>query len=100
MSELKIELIAVGDEILIGHTLDTNSNWIATRLSELGFPLRWISVIGDNADSVIERFLTMMPHRISVGKGKTQFNSVLINVDEKSGRALSIERIDREVEEQ
>ena len=52
MSELKIELIAIGDEILIGHTLDTNSNWIATRLVEQGFPLRWISVIGDNASDL------------------------------------------------
>jgi 2',3'-cyclic-nucleotide 2'-phosphodiesterase len=57
------------------------------------------SVIGDDADSVIQRFLTMMPHRISVGKGKVLFNSVLINVNEESGKALSIERIDREVEE-
>jgi metallophosphoesterase (TIGR00282 family) len=56
------------------------------------------SVIGDDADLVIQRFLTMMPHRISVGKGKTLFNSVLINVDDESGKALSIERVDREVE--
>ena len=56
------------------------------------------SVIGDDVDMVVQRFLTMMPHRISVGKGKTLFNSVLIQVDEESGKALSIERIDREAE--
>jgi len=52
MSELQIELISVGDEILLGHTLDTNSNWIANRLSENGFRLRWHSTVGDNASDM------------------------------------------------
>ena len=56
------------------------------------------SVIGDDADSVIHHFLTMLPHRLSVGKGKTIFNAVLIRVDKDSGKAISIERIYREVE--
>ena len=56
------------------------------------------SVIGDDTDSVIHHFLTMLPHRLSVGKGKTIFNAVLIRVDKDSGKAISIERIYREVE--
>jgi calcineurin-like phosphoesterase len=38
-----------------------------------------------------------MPYRLSVGKGKVMFNAVLVRVDEKSGKAISIDRIDREV---
>ncbi len=49
---MKIELITIGDEILLGHTLDTNSNWIASRLSECGFNLRWISIVGDNVSDM------------------------------------------------
>ncbi len=56
------------------------------------------SVIGDDVKSVIHHFLTMLPHRLSVGKGKTIFNALLIRVDEDSGKAISIERIYREVE--
>ncbi|MBA7474927.1 2',3'-cyclic-nucleotide 2'-phosphodiesterase [subsurface metagenome] len=56
------------------------------------------SVIGDEAEAVINRFLSMMPHRLSVGKGKTIFNAVLVKVDKDTGKALSIERINREVE--
>jgi len=56
------------------------------------------SVIGDDAKSVIHHFLTMLPHRLSVGKGKTIFNALLIRVDEDNGKAISIERIYREVE--
>ncbi len=57
------------------------------------------SVIGDDADAVIQRFLTMMPHRLSVGKGKPVMNAVMVEVDVNSGRATGIKRIHREMEE-
>ncbi len=56
------------------------------------------SVIGDDTDAVIRRFLTMMPYHLAVGKGKVIFNAILVGVDDKSGKATSIERIYREVE--
>ena len=56
------------------------------------------SVIGDDAELVIRRFLTGIPHRLAVGKGRTMVNAVLVNVDDDSGRAISIERIYREVD--
>jgi metallophosphoesterase (TIGR00282 family) len=55
------------------------------------------SVIGDDTDAVLDRFLSMMPHRLTVGKGKVTFNAILIRVDEETGRATGIERINREV---
>ena len=54
------------------------------------------SVIGDDAKAVIHRFLTQMPHRLSVGEGPTLFNSVLVEVEQSTGRAISITRIDKE----
>jgi metallophosphoesterase (TIGR00282 family) len=57
------------------------------------------SVIGDDPDAVLRRFLTQMPHRLSVGRGRPVLNAVLVEVDEKSGRALAIERIQREMTE-
>ena len=56
------------------------------------------SIIGDDIEAVTRRFLTMIPHRLSVGKGRVVLNAVLVGVDEASGRALSIERISQEVE--
>lgn len=52
MAELKIELITVGDEILLGHTLDINAHWIAGRLAECGLRLRWHSTVGDSASDI------------------------------------------------
>jgi metallophosphoesterase (TIGR00282 family) len=54
------------------------------------------SVIGMETEVVIQRFLTGIPHRMSVARGKTMFNAILLRVDEKSGRAISIDRIYKE----
>ena len=51
------------------------------------------SVIGDDPDSVINRFLTQIPSRLSVGKGKVSFDAILVEVDEKIGKAVDIKRI-------
>ena len=56
------------------------------------------SVIGDDTDSVITRFLTQLPHRLSVGKGTVVFNSVLVEVADETGEATSITRLDRYVD--
>jgi len=55
------------------------------------------SVIGMETETVIQRFLTGIPYRLSVAKGKTMFNAVLVRVDKDSGRAISIDRIYKEV---
>ncbi len=56
------------------------------------------SVIGDDTDAVLMRFLTQLPHRISVGKGSVILNSVLVEIEEATGRTKHISRIDREME--
>ncbi len=56
------------------------------------------SVIGDNPDEVMQRFLTMIPKRLSVAKGPVIFTAMLVKIDDKTGRAKSIERIYQETE--
>lgn len=56
------------------------------------------SVIGDDINTVLTRFLTQLPYRIAVGKGSVILNSVLVEIEETTGRAKHIERIDREFE--
>ena len=55
------------------------------------------SVIGDDPDSVIKRFLTQIPSRLSVGKGTVSFDAILVEVDEKTGKAMAVQRIQRSV---
>lgn len=54
------------------------------------------SVLGVRPDIILERFRTMIPRRFEVAEGPAVFNSVLVDVDERTGRARSIERVDRE----
>ena len=52
--------------------------------------------IGMDKDVVIKRFLTGVPSRFVVASGPVTFNSVLVNIVSSTGRATSIQRIDRE----
>ena len=55
------------------------------------------SIIGDDIEDVLQRFLTAIPNRLSVGRGRSVFNAVIVMIDDRSGKATSIERISREV---
>ncbi len=46
-------VIAVGDELLRGHTLDSNTNWLAQRLYTLGFPVRRVHIVSDVQDEIV-----------------------------------------------
>jgi 2',3'-cyclic-nucleotide 2'-phosphodiesterase len=52
------------------------------------------SVIGDDPHAVIDRFLTQMPSRLPVADGPVVFNAVLIEVDEQTGKAIAITRVE------
>jgi len=66
-------------------------------VTDIGMTGPMDSVIGDDTEDVIQRFLTRIPHRLSVGKGRTMLNAVMVGIADDSGRATSIERIYREV---
>lgn len=51
---MKACLIIIGDEILIGQVLDTNSGWIAQELSTLGIPVVKILSIKDEHSHILE----------------------------------------------
>ena len=51
---MKAEIIAVGTELLMGETQDTNSSWIGSRLPEVGLDLHWVTIVGDNIDELTD----------------------------------------------
>jgi len=54
MNRVKVEIITIGDEILIGQIVDTNSAWMATELNKSGFELAQITSVHDDANHIIE----------------------------------------------
>ncbi|HEV2218338.1 MAG TPA: competence/damage-inducible protein A [Candidatus Dormibacteraeota bacterium] len=48
-------IVAIGDELVGGFTLDTNSHWLAERLRLLGHPVMRITVVRDRAAEIVEQ---------------------------------------------
>lgn len=51
---MRADIITIGDEILIGQIIDTNSAWIAARLGEIGITIRRKYSIGDRREEIID----------------------------------------------
>jgi metallophosphoesterase (TIGR00282 family) len=62
-------------------------------LSDIGMTGPLHSVIGVKKELAIEKFLTGMPRRFEVASGPSVFCAVLLELDARLGKALSIERI-------
>jgi nicotinamide-nucleotide amidase len=51
---MRAEIISIGDELTSGQRLDTNSQWLAERLLEIGVPVAFHTTVGDTlADNVL-----------------------------------------------
>lgn len=56
----RVEVIVVGREILTGRTLDTNSNWLAKRITALGGDIKRVTVVDDEVDSICGELRTAL----------------------------------------
>jgi len=50
----EMEIICVGNELLIGKTLNTNATWMAKLATSLGVEVRRITVVSDDVDEIAE----------------------------------------------
>ena len=50
---MRAEIITIGDELLIGQVVDTNSAWMAQRLNEIGIELYQITSVHDDRDHIM-----------------------------------------------
>ena len=68
-------------------------------ITDLGMTGPYNSIIGSATETVIERFLTQRPQpRLDVPRGPVMMNAALIDVDDQTGLARSVERVDRMVD--
>ncbi len=116
---MNIDIITIGDEILIGQIVDTNSAWMAQKLNDEGINVRQITSISDDPDHITET-LTECSGKVKVvlvtgGLGPTKDDktkdticrffdtklemspAVLQNVEELLGkRGISINKLNRD----
>ncbi|MFN2451230.1 MAG: competence/damage-inducible protein A [Candidatus Dormibacteria bacterium] len=97
-----VVVIAVGDELLGGFTVDTNSAWLAGRCREAGWPVRRIEVVGDDREDIgnAVRRAVADPHALRVlvcgGLGPTPDDRTLEAVAAALGLALEENPIARD----
>jgi hypothetical protein len=62
-------------------------------LCDAGFTGPQESVLGREIEPIIRRFATNMPQRFDVAKNRIMLHGAVVEIDEASGRALSIQRV-------
>lgn len=49
---VSVEVISIGDELLIGQTINTNASWIGAELSAIGYKVNHVATISDTRDAI------------------------------------------------
>lgn len=53
---MEVEIITIGDELLIGQVIDTNSAWMGQKLGDEGFHVKWRTSVGDVEQDMLDAF--------------------------------------------
>ncbi len=53
---MEVEIITIGDEIITGHTVDTNATFIASKMLDIGLGVRFKTSVGDSLEHMEEAF--------------------------------------------
>lgn len=88
-----IELLMIGNEILIGKTQDTNSNWMAKRITKYGHQVKRITIIGDDLETISSTFKKILQRKPDIiitsgGIGPTFDDMTLEGIAKGLGREL------------
>jgi nicotinamide-nucleotide amidase len=55
---MKVELLSIGDELLIGQVVNTNAAYLAQALNKIGLEVSYVSVCADTKEAIIEALTT------------------------------------------
>ena len=89
----RVDIIAVGNEILTGRVLDSNSNWLAKEITSLGGEVARVVVVSDNLDEIVREVKNAIANKSRViittgGLGPTFDDKTLAAVAQALDRPL------------
>ena len=67
-------------------------------LSDAGMTGPLDGVIGRKKEQILSRFLTQMPTKFEMAEGDIHLQGAIIDIDEKTGKANSIKRIQKKLD--
>jgi nicotinamide-nucleotide amidase len=90
-----VEIVAAGNEVLLGDVLDTNSNWLCRRVTALGGQVRRCVLVRDEVEAIADELraaLTRRPQLVFTvgGLGPTEDDLTLRGVALGTGRPLEL----------
>ncbi|MCM2372235.1 competence/damage-inducible protein A [Aporhodopirellula aestuarii] len=95
MSHLNAEIIAIGDEMISGARIDTNTAWLSRRLAELGVDVHYHSTVGDTLSHNTDAFRIAVRRADIVvatgGLGPTRDDLTREAIAEALGRPLQLD---------
>lgn len=89
-------IVAIGDELVGGFTLDTNSHWLAERLRLLGYPVKRVTQIRDRPAEIVDQLRRELADSdvndvfCSGGLGPTPDDRTFASLADALGRKLVI----------
>ena len=92
-----VELLSVGNELLLGNTINTNAAWIATHVTSAGAEVSRITTIGDNLREIsgeVKKSLRRSPDFLIItgGIGPTFDDMTLKGVAKGLGRRVRLDQ--------
>ncbi len=89
---MRVEILAVGTELLMGQIVNTNAQYISSKLPDVGVGVYYHSVVGDNPDRLKESLLLALDRCEAVittgGLGPTQDDLTKETIAEVFGKKL------------
>jgi molybdenum cofactor synthesis domain-containing protein len=93
----RIEIICVGNELLMGSTVNTNASWLSQKIYKLGCVTARHTVVGDDVDSIAEAVREALKRRtdlliVTGGLGPTYDDKTLKGVAKALRRKLEVNK--------
>ena len=89
---MRVEIVTIGTELLLGHVIDTNSSWMSEQLAESGIDCNFQTKVGDNQDRMVLALRAALARSdaviVSGGLGPTQDDITREAIAEVMGVAL------------
>ena len=93
--QVKVEIIAVGNELLLGDVLDTNTNWLCKRITGVGGLVTRAVLVRDEHDAIVAEIRSALDRKPQLilttgGLGPTSDDITLHAVAEATGCPVSL----------
>ena len=98
---VNVEIVTIGNEVLLGLVQDTNSNYLCRVVREMGGRVRHIAIVRDEVDSIAQEVRASLARRADLiftcgGLGPTDDDLTLAAIAEVTGRRLELNETARD----